>query len=131
MPSFLQPDPVILAFIAVKQGIFLLLLSPLALTRSLVARGPSRTAAFVALLLIAAGIAARYLPEVLGVYEGGLYRLAGSWRSFWGGMGMNIAPSLMLLLSGFLAGVRWRGLDIVHFGLIVGMADLWAYSIWG
>ena len=131
MPSFLQPDPVILAFIAVKQGIFLVLLLPLALARSLVARGPARAAALSALLLILVGLAARYLPEVLGVYEGALFGLAGAWRSFWAGMGMNIAPILMLLSSGFLAGTRWRGLDIAHFALIVLLADLWAYSIWG
>ena len=131
MPAFLQPDPVILAFIAIKQGVFLLLLLPLAVARSVVGRGPARVAAIVAVALILIGLASRYLPEVLGIYQGALYRIAGAWRAFWGGMGMNIAPSLMLLLSGFLSGSRWRGIDTAHLLLIVVMADLWAYSIWG
>jgi len=128
--SFLQPDPVIFAFIAVKQGIYLLLLLPLAVIRRAAARDRARQAGSIALLLCIAGLAARYLPEILGVYEGTLFRLAGLWRSLWGGMAMNLAASAALGVSAFLPGRRWWGIDLAHALLFAALAGLWAYARW-
>lgn len=129
MSSFLQSDPIILAFIAAKQGIYLLLLLPLVLVRSVVARRAARAAALVALVLCVFGLAARYLPEILGVYQGPAFRAAGAWRGFWGGLGMNLAASAALLASGVLPGRRWWGIDAVHLLLLAGLLGLWVYSL--
>ncbi|SLN19551.1 hypothetical protein [Roseisalinus antarcticus] len=129
--SFLEPDPYILAFIAVKQGIFLLALLPLALVRALAARRSARWAALAALALCAFGLAARYLPEVLGIYEGLFVRISGIWRGLWGGLAMNFAASAALLASALLPGRRWWGLDLAHVVLLAGLLGLWGYSIWG
>jgi hypothetical protein len=128
MTSLFQPDPIILAFIAAKQGIYLLLLLPLVLVRSLAAAGRARAAGQIALMLCLAGLAARYLPEMLGVYQGPAFRAAGAWRGLWGGLGMNLAASAALLVSAVLPGRRWWGIDAVHLLLLAGLFGLWVYS---
>jgi len=129
MSSFLQPDPIVLAFIAAKQGIYLLLLLPLALVRSVAAAGRARAAGQIALMLCLVGLASRYLPEILGVYQGPAFRAAGAWRGFWGGLGMNLAASAALLVSAVLPGRRWWGIDAVHLLLLAGLVGLWVYSL--
>ncbi|EAR51591.1 hypothetical protein OG2516_01691 [Oceanicola granulosus HTCC2516] len=126
-----QPDPIILAFLPVKQGLFLLALLPLALLRGIVARRAARTAALVALALAVLGLLARYLPELLNVYGGPLVRAAGAWRNLLGGMGMNLLAALPLLASAVLPGRRWWAIDAVHVLLLAGLLGLWAYSLWG
>ncbi|ROT98595.1 hypothetical protein [Histidinibacterium lentulum] len=129
MSSFLQPDPIILVFIAAKQGVYLLLLLPLTLVRSVVASRAARAAGLVALTLCVLGLAARYLPEVLGVYQGPAFRAAGAWRNFGGGLGMNLAASAALIASAVLPGRRWWGIDVLHGLLLAGLLGLWVYSL--
>lgn len=130
MPDFLQPDPVILFFLTYKQVLYVPLIALLALVRLLVARSSARALAAVALLLALAGLAARYLPELVGVYEGPLYAIAGSWRSLWGGAFMGLVASLPLLLSAVVTGRRWWGVDLLHIVLLLGMLGLWGYATW-
>lgn len=129
MSPLLQPDPIIYAFIAAKQGIYLLLLLPLVLVRSFAAAGRARAAAQIALMLCLVGLAARYLPEIIGVYRGPAFRAAGAWRGFWGGLGMNLAASAALLFSAVLPGRRWWGIDALHLVLLAGLLGLWVYSL--
>jgi len=130
MQDFLRPDPVILAFLTYKQVLYLPLIALLALVRLLAARSSARALAAVALLLALAGLAARYLPELLNVYQGPLYAIAGSWRSLWGGAFMGLVASLPLLLSAVVTGRRWWGIDLVHILLLIGMLGLWGYTTW-
>ncbi|KAA9005606.1 hypothetical protein [Histidinibacterium aquaticum] len=130
MDGFLQPDPVILAFIAAKQGIYLLCLLPLALIRSFVASGGARWAAIAALVLCLLGLAARYLPEVVGAWQGPLVAAASFWRNLGGGLAMNLVASAALILSAVLPGRRWWALDVLHGLLLAGLLGLWGYSLW-
>ncbi len=128
MPSFLQPDPVLLAFIPIKQGLFLLALLPLALIRALVARSAARGAGLLALALALLGLAATYLPGLLGL-TGGVAVAASGWQSLWGGLGMNFAASAALLASAVLPGRSWWGIDAVHLLLLAGFVGLWVYTL--
>lgn len=129
MPDYLRPDPILVAFLPVKQGLYLVLLLPLVLLRCVAARGPARAFALLALALCAGGLAARFLPEFLGVYQGAGIRLASVWRNLLGGMGMNLAASAALLASGVLPGRRWWGIDAVHLLLLAALLGLWVYTL--
>ncbi|QQA44080.1 hypothetical protein [Pelagovum pacificum] len=129
-PTNFQPDPVLLAFLPVKQIVYLPVILLLALVRALVARGAARQAALLALVVALAGLSARYLPEVLDLRNGTIVRSAGFWRSWWGGAGMNVAASIPLLASAVLPGRRWWGIDVLHVLALAGFLGLWGYTIW-
>lgn len=130
MTDILRPDPVLLFFFGLQQGPWLLLLLPLAAIRAVAARGPSRGLAYGAVLLCLAGLAAQYVPPLLGLYDGALFRLAEGWRMWGSGMVALLAPSALLGLSGMAPGRRWRGIDAIHALLLACLFGLWAYSAW-
>ena len=54
--TFFEPSPLLLALIFVRTFVYLEVLALLALARGLIARGPARLAALLALLLALAGL---------------------------------------------------------------------------
>ena len=129
MPSFLQPDPLMLAFLALKQGVYLEVLALFALLRAALARGPARVAAAVACLLCVLFVAARLLPPILG-WSGGAFVLLGGWvRASLGGMTAPLICSGLMVAAAVLPGRRYRGLDLMHGLGFAGLLGLWAYTL--
>lgn len=130
MTGFPQPDPALLALVALKGGVFLALVAALALIRVIAGRrgGPSRWLALVALLAALAGLAALFGPALSGTMTGPAARLAFDYRLAWGGFAPLIAASLPLVLSAVLPGRRWWGIDVAHAALIGVVAVLWGMT---
>lgn len=130
MPQFLQPDPVLLAFLGFKQGLYLEILILFAALRALLARDRARWAALSALVLSILFVAAKWLPPVLGQSSGPLFLLGGWVRGSLGGMSAPLLCSVLLLAAAILRGRRFWGVDLLHllwFGALLG---LWGYTIW-
>ena len=125
MSGFLQPDPVLLAFALVKEWIYLVLLLPFALLRAPLCRGPARRAALLGLGLTCVFVAAVFLPSILGLSSGPLFRLGG----FVGGMAVPLVCSAPLLAAAVLPGRRFWGLDALHLIGVAGLIGLWVYSV--
>lgn len=128
--QFLQPDPTLLAFLAIKQTLWLPFVLILALIRSYGARGPARALALLSVLIALAGIAVQVLPGLLGLYEGALVRFGSQWRNMGGGAVSLASASLPLLVSSYLPGRRWWGIDVVHIIGLLGFIGLWAYAVY-
>ncbi len=131
MSSFLQPDPVILSFLAYKQVIYLEALVLFALLRAVLSRGASRLAALAALLLAALFVAAKWLPPSFNLSSGPLVLLGGWVRTSLGGMTAPILCSLLLLAAAVLPGRRFWGIDAIHGLGFAALLGLWGYSILG
>ena len=125
MSTLFEPSPILLAFLALKTTIYLPVTLLLALLRGLVATGPARLLAMVALLLAVLGIAARVAPPLLGLTSGPLAQLAYDVANAGGGMVIALAASIPLAMSGVLPGRRWIGIDALHALLIAALFVLW------
>jgi hypothetical protein len=127
MGSFLQPDPVLLAFIGFRQTLYLEGLVILALVRALAGRGPCRALALAALAVAGLAVAVKLVALLPGAPLAGL---AGLVRGAGGGMALPLLGSGLLLVSGLLPGRRWRWLDALHLLWFSALLLLWGYSLW-
>ncbi|REC56323.1 hypothetical protein DRV84_09770 [Rhodosalinus sediminis] len=126
--EFLEPDPVLLAFIGFRQTVYLEGLVVLAALRAVVARGACRRLALAALAVAAAAVAvklAALLPGAPLVEAAGWVRTAG------GGMAVPLAASAPLLAAGIAPGRRWAWLDWAHLLWLAALLGLWGYAQWG
>jgi hypothetical protein len=127
MPDFLQPDPVLLAFIGFRQTLYLEVLAVLALVRALAARGACRMFALAALAVAGAAVAvklAALVPVAPAVQPAGLVRNAG------GGMAVPLLASGLMLAAAVAPGRRWRWIDALHLLWLVALLGFWAYATW-
>lgn len=125
MSPLFAPSPMLLAFLMLKTTLYLPSVAVLALVRVLTATGASRALAALALLVAGLGIAARFLPPLLGLSGGTLAQVAYSLANAGGGMVIALAASAPLALSGMVAGRRWWGIDALHGLLVAGLFLLW------
>ncbi|MCM2560951.1 hypothetical protein M8756_02185 [Lutimaribacter sp. EGI FJ00015] len=123
-----QPDPLLVNFIFLREFLYLPALAFLALVRVLSARGVSRWAAALALLLALAGAAALIGPAAMGLRGGGVLRMASAAGDLAGGMALPLLASLPMLASGLLRGVRWRWIDVLHVLLLTALLVLWVMA---
>lgn len=128
MSTFLQPDPLLLAFLLLKTTLYLPVLAVLAGLRLAVAQGPARWAAGLALLLAAVGLALRFGPPLLGLTGGPVAQAAYAVNAALDGMAVPMLASAPLVLSAALAGSRWRGIDAAHGALIAALFILWGLA---
>ncbi|WP_417721914.1 hypothetical protein [Salipiger sp.] len=122
--NFLEPSPVLLAYLFVQKFVWLELIALLALLRVALARGPSRLAAALALLLSLAGIAIIFAPA-FGAMAHPAYASAARLMTLGQGLWALLAPSVFLASSAFLPGMRARWIDFVHIALLWGLVGLW------
>ena len=125
MSALFEPSPILLAFIAFKASIYLPVVLLLALLRGVVAGGPSRLWALLAVVVAALGIAARFAPPLLGFTGGSVAQIAYGIVNAGGGMAILLAASASLILSGSTQGWRWRWIDALHGVLMAALAVLW------
>jgi hypothetical protein len=125
MSALFEPNPILLAFLALKTTFYLPAVLLLALLRVTLARGPARVAAGLALLVAGLGIAARFGPPLLGLSGGALAQAAYGLANAASGMGMVLAATALLALSGLLPGRRWLVIDAAHGLLVAALFLLW------
>lgn len=125
MSTLFEPSPILLAFLALKTTLYLPSLMLLALLRSLAATGPARIMALLALLIAAAGLAARLVPPLIGLDGGTVAQAAYGFADAGGGMAVPLAGSAALAGSGLMRGRTWWGLDLLHGLLLGGLILLW------
>jgi hypothetical protein len=125
MNSLFEPNPILLVFLALKTTIYLPALLVLALLRALVAKGPARIFAIIAIAVAVLGITARFAPPLLGLSGGALSQIAYSIANAGGGMVIALAASVPLALSAVLPGRRWFFLDALHGLLVSALFLLW------
>lgn len=130
MPSFIDPDPVILAFFTMRQVLYVEVLSLLALLRAVTAHGPSRAYGFACLVFCLAFVAGKFLPPLIGIYEGPVVQVVGVVRFAGGGMAALLFGSALLLVSGLVRGRRFWGIDLLHLLWLGALLGLWGYSLW-
>ncbi|MFD1193635.1 hypothetical protein ACFQ3C_02985 [Seohaeicola saemankumensis] len=128
MSPLFEPSPILLAFLAVKTTLYLPALLLLALLRALVASGPARAMAVLALLVALAGITARFVPPLLGLSGGTAAQAAYALANAGNGMALPLVASALMLGSGLLAGTRWRWIDLLHLLLLAALCALWLAS---
>ncbi|WGW03078.1 hypothetical protein [Tropicibacter oceani] len=124
MSAFLEPDPVLLAFIFFKKFLYLQLLAGLALLRVLLGRGLARWPALVALMLALAGVATVLAPAA-GLTDSPQYASAARLMAQGGGITALLVPSVIFGISGLTKGARWRWIDAVHALLVTALLGLW------
>ncbi|WP_368183882.1 hypothetical protein [Aestuariibius sp. HNIBRBA575] len=129
MPGFLEIDPIVAAFFGYKQLLYLELIAVLALIRIIVTRNHARRMAMAAFLFCAAIIAGKYVPVLLGTFDGLFVIITGQIRNYAGGMAALLLASALLLGSGILTGRRWWGIDLLHGILLSALLGLWGYSL--
>lgn len=125
--SFFEPSPLLVAFILFKSFVYLEVLALLALVRGLFARGPSRQAALLSLVLAGVGIYASFAPT-LAAGQGlpalpllpAISRLL-TWQQ---GLPALLLASVPLALSAGLPGRRFRAIDFLHMLLIAALVGL-------
>ena len=125
MSTLFEPSPILLAFLALKTTVYLPAVLILAVLRAVIATGPARLLAAVAIVITAIGIAARFGPALMGVTGGPLAQTAYGIANAGGGMVIALAASLALALSAVLAGRRWPVLEGLHGMLIAALFLLW------
>lgn len=131
MPSFLEPDPILLAFFAIKQGIYLEGLILFAALRTLLAQDTARRCAAIALFLSAIFVASKWVPPVIGLSQGPVFLLGGWVRTSLGGMSAPLICSGLLIAAAFVRGRRYWGLDLLHGLAFAGLIGLWIYTFVG
>jgi hypothetical protein len=125
MNALFEPNPILLAFLALKTTIYLPALLVLALLRAMIAKGPARIFAIIAIAVAVLGIAARFALPLLGLSGGTLSQIAYSIANAGGGMVIALAASAPLALSAVLPGRRWLFLDALHGLLVSALFLLW------
>ena len=125
MNTLFEPNPVLLAFLALKTSLYLPAVLFLGLLRALIAKGPSRGFAIIAMAVAVLGIAARFGPPLLGLSGGNLSQIAYDIANAGGGMVIALAATVPLALSAILPGRRWPQLDGLHGLLVSALFLLW------
>ncbi|MFU8880930.1 MAG: hypothetical protein ACNA7Q_01075 [Rhodobacterales bacterium] len=125
MTGLFEPNPILLAYLALKTTLYLPVILALALLRVLIATGPARAMAGVAIAVAVLGIAARFVPPMIGLSGGTLAKSAYAVANAGGGMAIVLAASLPLAISAVLPGRRWRVLDALHVLLISALFVMW------
>lgn len=125
MNAFFEPNPILLTYLALKTTVYLPVVLLLALLRALIATGPARAFALVAVVIAVLGMAARFGPPLLGISGGSVAQFAYAVANAGGGMGMALAASVPLTFSAVLAGRRWPVLDALHGLLVSALFVLW------
>lgn len=125
MPGFLQPDPVLLAFAAIKEWVYLTGLLVFAVIRVPFLRRPALWAGLLGLGLTAIFVAGVALTPILGLSSGPLF-LAGGMV---GGMVAPLLCSLPLFAAAVMPGRRFWGFDLLHLLWFGGLVGLWVYSV--
>lgn len=113
----------------IKTFFYIEFVGVLGLLRAIVATRGARWAAFGSFILALVGVAAKYVPPVMGLTGTEIGRSAAQIINAGGGMALPIAVSLVFALSAFLPGRRWWILDALHLLGALIFGGLWAYSI--
>ncbi|WP_323769130.1 hypothetical protein [Antarctobacter sp.] len=119
-----QPDPVILFFLFAKKFLYLEVLAVLAALRLIKGRGLSRWPALATFVLAIAGVVTVFAPAA-GLNDGAIYASAVRTMAKQGGITALLVPSALFLVSGLSPDARWRWIDVVHGGMLVGLLGLW------
>ena len=127
--TFFEPSPLLLALIFVRTFVYLEVLALLALARGLIARGPARLAALLALLLALAGLALAFAPA-LNLNQGPVFAMASQAMTRGQGLPALLLASAPLLVSAVLPGRRAAWIDALHVILIGTLLGLWAATRW-
>ena len=125
MNALFEPNPILLAFLALKTTIYLPALLFLACLRALIAKGPARIFAIITVAVAGLGITARFGPPLLGLSGGTLSQFAYGIANAGGGMVIALAASVPLAVSAVLPGRRWPLLDALHGLLVSALFLLW------
>jgi hypothetical protein len=125
MNSLFEPNPILLAFLAMKTTVYLPALLLLAVVRAFVAKGPARIFAIIAIAVAVLGLAARFGPPVLGLSGGTLSQIAYDMVNAGGGMAILLAATVPMALSAILPERRWPVLDALHALLVAALFLLW------
>jgi hypothetical protein len=125
MTAFFEPNPILLAYLALKTTLYLPVILALALLRTLMATGPARALAGVAIAVAVLGIAARFAPPMIGLSGGTVAKSAYAIANAGGGMAIALAASLPLAISAVLPGRRWPVLDALHGLLVSALFLMW------
>jgi hypothetical protein len=133
MPSFLQPDPWLVAFVVIVKFWAAPTVAALAILRLVAGARSARiwaALAFVvssiAVLAVYAPIADRLIP-VLDILNSAYWRHAAQLQAAWGGKAVVVMASLFLWLSTYEG--RWRWIDILHGIGALGFASFWVYTL--
>ncbi|MCT4608154.1 MAG: hypothetical protein N4A70_03015 [Pelagimonas sp.] len=127
MTSFFQPPPEVLAFLFLKNFLYLEVLAVLALFRVILGEGLARYPAALALALASAGILTTFAPA-LGWDQGAVYVSASRLLSGNGGMSALLVPTVLFAISGVLPRARWRWLDVLHGLILAVLLGLWWWT---
>lgn len=125
MTGLFEPNPILLAYLALKTTLYLPVILALALIRALIATGPARAMAGVAIAVAVLGIAARFAPPMIGLSGGTAAKIAYAVANAGGGMIIALVASLPLAISAALPGRRWPVLDALHGLLISALFVMW------
>lgn len=125
MNAFFEPNPILLTYLALKTTFYLPVVLLLAVLRALIAKGPARAFALLAIVIALAGIIARFGPPMLGLSGGSVAQFAYTLVNTGGGMAMALAASVPLAISAFAPGRRWPVLDALHGLLVSALFVLW------
>jgi hypothetical protein len=125
MNSLFEPNPILLAFLAMKTTVYLPTLLLLAVVRAFVAKGPARVFAIIAIAVAVLGLAARFGPPMLGLSGGTLSQIAYDMVNAGGGMAILLAATVPMALSAILPERRWPVLDALHALLVAALFLLW------
>lgn len=125
MSTLFEPSPILLAFLVLKTTLYLPAVLILAFLRAVIASGPARLLASIAVAIAAVGIAARFGPALMGLSGGPLAQAAYGLANAGGSMVIALAASVPLALSAVLPGRRWPVLDGLHGLLIAALFVLW------
>lgn len=125
MNSLFEPNPILLAFLAMKTTVYLPALLLLAVVRAFVAKGPARVFAIIAIAVAVLGLAARFGPPVLGLSGGTLSQIAYDMVNAGGGMAILLVATVPMALSAILPERRWPVLDALHALLVAALFLLW------
>lgn len=132
MPTFLQPDPWLLAFVGVVKFWAAPTVAALAFLRLIVGVRGARIWAALACVVSAIAILAIYAPVAdrlivgLDVMKSVYWRQAAQLQAIWGGKAVVVTASLLLWLSAYEG--RWRWIDILHGIGALGFIGFWLYT---
>lgn len=127
--TLFEPNYTILTFLMIKTFFYVEAIGVLGLIRAMVATGPSRWAALGAFVLALTGVAAKYVPPVVGLTGSDIGRSAAQVVNAGGGMALPLGVSLVLALSALLKGRRWWLLDAAHLLGATLFFGLWGYTL--
>lgn len=122
--SFLEPSPVLLAFIFAQRFVFFEVLAALAVLRLFAGRGMARLPALVALLISAAAVFATFAPAV-NLQTTPVYADIARIQALGGGMVMPLVASGVFATSLFVPQRRWRWIDMLHLFGVIAFLGLW------